>query len=213
MLKRALLVRHAESEEDVDPTIRSHIIDSRISVTAAGKKQVEELARKLRPSIKSCTSVRLIASVTNRALQTTQLFSSHFPQKKFDVVHDDRIRSLNWGNVDETTIRQVERERYKVGVLYFQFPEGDDTKSFVKGIEDFVSDLRLSGQEVTYPECLVIFTHGFALRVIAKAALGISDEDFRYLANPPNCYVATLNFSRGKFSLEDPLPIVNFEIK
>lgn len=212
MLKQMILVRHAESEEDVNPTIRSHILDSQISLTLAGQKQVTELVNKLRPFIESCRSVRLIASTTNRAKQTTQLFSEQFTECEFDVVYEDRVRSLNWGTVDEKTIRQVEKERYQVGVLYFQFPGGDDTKVFVESIESFVEELKEAGTEASHPECVIIFTHGFALRVIAKAAVGMSDEEFRYLANPPNCYVVSLRYSGGDFELDKPLPRIDFEI-
>jgi len=212
MLKQVILVRHAESEEDVDPTIRSHIVDSRISVTLAGKKQVKALANSLRPLIEPYKEARLIASTTNRAKQTTLLFCKHFPRHKFVIRYEDRIRSLNWGNVDETTIRKVELERYQTGVLYFQFPEGDDTRVFVKAIENFVRQLKKSGKEISHPECVVIFTHGFAMRVIAKSAIGMSDQEFRYLANPPNCYVVSLLFKDGFFSLEKPLPKINFDI-
>jgi len=96
--------------------------------------------------------------------------------------------------------------------LYFQFPGGDDTKVFVEGIESFVEELKEAGKEASHPECVVIFTHGFALRVIAKAAVGMSDEEFRYLANPPNCYVASLRYSNGDFSLNSPLPKIDFKI-
>jgi len=212
MLKQLILVRHGESEEDVNPTIRSHIVDSRISLTLAGRKQVTRLANALSSQIRLHKNVRLIASTTNRAVQTTQLFCSQFPDQNFEVVSEDRIRSLNWGNVDESTIRQVEYQRYQVGVLYFQFPEGDDTKVFVGGIKNFVDELREAGKVVSYPECVVVFTHGFALRVVAKEAIRMSDEGFRYLANPPNCYTSSLSFDGEEFFLEEPLPQINFKI-
>ncbi len=212
MLKQMILVRHAESEEDVNPTIRSHILDSRIALTSAGKKQVAELAKNLCPLIEPYKNVRLVASITNRAKQTTQLFSKQFPDRKFEVVYEDRVRSLNWGSVDETNIRRVESERYQVGVLYFRFPEGDDTNVFVKEIESFVKELKEAGKEASHPECVVVFTHGFALRVIVKAAIGMSDDEFRYLANPSNCHVVSLGFREDVFSLKDPLQRINFEI-
>lgn len=212
MLKQIFLVRHAQSEEDVDPNIRNRVHDHRISVTATGKTQVAELAELLRPKIDAYHRIRVIVSSSNRAQQTMHLFSSYFPDKQFEIVHEECVRNLNWGNVDETTICEVEQERYRVGVLYFQFPEGDDTRVLVRNIEKFSDRLLASGRDSAYPECVIIFTHGFALRVIAKAILSISDEDFRYLSNPPNCYVATLNVTEVGVTLEEPLKKVTFEI-
>lgn len=140
------------------------------------------------------------------------LFCSYFPAINFEVVHEKCIKNLNWGNVDETTLKEVEQERYRVGVLYFQFPEGDNTSEFVKRIEKYVTQLIRDGRDETYSECVIIFTHGFALRVIAKALLNMSDEEFRYLSNPPNCYIATVNITKSEIALEEPLPKIKFKI-
>jgi len=212
MLKQVFLVRHAQSEEDVDPNIRNGACDHRISITSTGKSQVVEMVRVLRPKILTYGHVKIVTSSSNRAHQTMSLFCSHFPEIEFEVVHKECIRNLNWGNVDENTIKEVEQERYRVGVLHFQFPRGDNTPEFVREIEKYVAQLVKDGRTKVYPECVVIFTHGFALRVIAKAFLCMSDDEFRYLSNPPNCYVATVNITKSGITLEEALPKIKFRI-
>jgi len=212
MLKKVFLVRHAQSEEDVDPNVRNSAHDTRISITSVGKQQVVQLVDAMTPKIGDYQRVKIITSPSTRADQTTFLFCSRFPTVTFDVVHEECIRNLNWGNVDETTMKEVEQERYRVGVLYFQFPGGDDTPKFVKKIEEFVARLLQDGLQHDHPKCVIIFTHGFALRVIAKAFLSMSDEEFRYLSNPPNCYVATINITQSGIDLEEPLPRIKFKI-
>lgn len=213
MLKQVFLVRHAQSEEDVHPDVRNSISDRRISITAMGKKQALETARMLSSEISAYHEVKIITSPSNRADQTMSLFCSSFPSINFCTSIESRIRNLNWGNVDEKTIKEVEEERYRVGVLRFQFPQGDYTPDFVHGIECFVEELKEVGMSEKHPECAVIFTHGFALRVIVKAFLAITDEEFRFLANPPNCYVAVLNSVKpGQFVLKEPLPKINFYV-
>lgn len=212
MLKQIFLVRHAQSEEDVDPNIRNGVHDSRIAITSTGKSQVASIAKILHPKISGYKRIKIITSPSNRAHQTMSLFRSYFPEISFEVVHEKCIKNLNWGNVDETTLREVEQERYRIGVLYFQFPEGDNTSELVKRIEKYVARLIRDGRNETYPECVIIFTHGFALRVIVKALLNMSDDEFRYLSNPPNCYVATVNITRSGITLEEPLPKIKFKI-
>lgn len=212
MLKKIFLIRHAQSEEDVDPSIRNRVHDSRISVTSTGKSQVFELVNKLRSRLAIYKSVKIIASSTNRAQQTMRLFSSQIPEVDFEIKHEKCVRNLDWGDVNDQTIRSVEQERYSTGVLYFQFPNGDDSKRFVSDIELFVAGLLEKGQDDSHAECVVIFTHGFALRVIAKAILRISDDDFRYLANPTNCYVASFDIATNGIVLEEPLPKIKFKI-
>lgn len=212
MLKQVFLVRHAQSEEDVDPSMRNGTTDRRISITTVGKRQALEAAEILSPKIFVYQRVKIITSPSNRANQTMSLFCSSFPLIDFDSSIEPRIRNLNWGNVDENTVKAVEKERYRVGVLHFQFPQGDSTPDFVRGVEDFIGELKEEGMSKNHPECAVIFTHGFALRIIVKAFLATTDEDFRFLANPPNCYVATLDRGEsGEFILQEPFPKVNFE--
>jgi len=78
----------------------------------------------------------------------------------------------------------------------------------VVGKDEFGKDWRAEA----HPECVIIFTHGFALRVIAKAFLHMSDEEFRYLSNPPNCYVATVNITKSGIVLKEPLPKIKSKI-
>lgn len=213
MLKQVFLVRHAQSDEDIEPGIHNHISDRRISITSIGKEQTLEMVRILSQDISIYQRVKIITSPSNRAEQTMSLFCSSFPLINFYTSIEPRIRNLNWGNVDEKTIKEVEEERYRVGVLNFRFPQGDYTPAFVRDIERFVEELKEGGMSENHPECAVIFTHGFALRVIVKAFLAISDQEFRFYANPPNCYVAVLNsVESGQFVLKEPLPKINFYV-
>lgn len=63
------------------------------------------------------------------------------------------------------------------------------------------------GTEDDSPELLVIVTHGFAMRIIAKALLQMSDADFRWIKNPPNCYIADFGINdSGAVKISEPLP-------
>lgn len=212
MLKQVFLIRHAQSEEDIDSAMHGRVPDQRIAITSTGKKQVLDLVKKLAPKISVYKRIKIITSFSNRADQTMLLFCSQFPLIHFDILFESCIRNLNWGNVDEFSLKKVEQERYLVGVLYFQFPCGDNTPEFVHNIECFVNKLKKEGKAKKHPECMIIFTHGFALRVIAKVFLNINDEDFRFLANPPNCYVSTIDIIKtGEAVLKELLPKTNFK--
>jgi broad specificity phosphatase PhoE len=212
MLSRILLIRHGQSQEDVDPNVKGREQDHRISITSTGKQQVLALAKQLRSAMGAYQRVRLTSSHSTRARQTMRLFEQQFPSIAFETTIEPCVRNLDWGNVDESSIRAVEAARYRAGVLYFQFPGGDNTPAFVADIETYVERLLRDGVRSYAPECVIIFTHGFALRVIAKALLKMSDEEFRYLANPPNCYVASFSVSHAGVIIEEPLPRVTFDI-
>ncbi len=212
MLRQVFLIRHAESGEDVNPNIRNEVSDNQISLTGIGVEQVNAMVERILPQLARYSRIKVFVSPSNRAVETLEAFISYFPDAEFDVVNEPRIRNLDWGNTTIENVREIERQRYEVGVLYFQFPGGDNTPEFVQNIQRFVDELQAEGARADYPECVIMFMHGFALRLVAKAFLGMSDDAFRYLANPANCYVAVLDISESGVSLQEPLPIVRFNI-
>ena len=71
MLKRIFLVRHAQSEEDIDPCLHSVVPDRRISITTTGKKQALEIVGNLSQEINLYQRVKVITSPSNRADQSS----------------------------------------------------------------------------------------------------------------------------------------------
>ncbi len=212
MLKRIILIRHAQSKEDVNPNIKNKYKNETIPITKLGERQVYELAEKIEPLISNYEEVKVFTSLTYRVLQTTQLFCSLFNSIKFEIQNERSIRNLNWGDANKDNLKSIEQERYRAGVLFYKFPNGDNSAEFVRRIHFFAQNILEQGKSDNYPECVIIFTHGFALRVVAKSLLNISDEDFRYLANPPNCYVSVLDITKKGVILNEPLPRIKFEI-
>jgi broad specificity phosphatase PhoE len=116
---------------------------------------------------------------------------------------------LDWGDITVENRAAIEAERYAVGVLNYAFPGGDNTPDYAEAIDRFVHETFRGRSSAIFPECVVVLTHGFALRLIARSVLRIGDEEFRSLANPPNCYCSEIRYDAGSdsFSLLAPLPI------
>ena len=202
---RIILIRHAESEEDINPNMHN-VDDSQIGITERGKIQAKNLASNLKESFESFDSVKIFHSPPRRVRDTAHLVLSHLPKKVIDMEEVECIRNLNWGDTTSENVKDVSKQRYDKGVLYFQFPNGDKTPDFVKNIKNFVRKKVLSLENRT--DCVIIFTHGFALRVIAKHILNISDEKFRFLANPKNCFYLNIDLIDGNAKAGTPLPTI-----
>ena len=202
--KRIIVIRHAESEEDISPNLNGERIDKEISITRNGKIQARNTVRRVLERVCSYDSVRIYSSPSNRAVETAQIIESGLRWVKADLLIEPRIRNLNWGNTAPENIRHVEKERYEAGVLYYKFSGGDNSATFVGLIGCFISEILNHDNES--PEALVIVTHGFALRIIAKFLLQMSDEDFRWIKNPANCYIADFTvLESGENVIETPL--------
>lgn len=203
-LKSIALIRHAESLEDVDPTLHNVSDDSIVSLTEHGRSKARNIGEHLSRKISHEERVRVYLSTSHRARETWEIISEFIVPVMIPTV-DGRIRNLNWGNITLETRSQIEAERYRAGVLYYQFPGGDNTPDYISAIGRFVSEVFLGKKDEDYPEHVVIVTHGFALRVIAKFLLAISDEEFRELRNPPNGYVLRVEHKNHSFIPETPL--------
>lgn len=197
-LKTIVLVRHAESLEDIDPTLHNISDDKSVMLTDHGKFQAREIGERLKREIFSTHNVKVFLSPSHRALETWRIICDTINPQSVPVV-DRRIKNLNWGNITLATRVQIEAERYRAGVLYYQFPRGDNTPKYVSSIGAFVAEMLYDKEKEDYPQHVLVVTHGFALRVIVKFLLSISDEDFRSLRNPPNGYVLRIEYADGRF--------------
>ncbi len=189
-LKKIIVIRHAQSEEDINPNLNGEKKDILISITERGKHQVVRTIERIEKVFSGIDSIRIYLSPSNRVLQTTSILYSKLGLDNLGVFVDPRIRNLNWGDVTPENIKKIEEERYKVGVLHYQFPNGDYSPTFVRRIGYFVEELLILGKQKRFPKGVIIVTHGFAMRIITKFLLQMSDEDFRWIKNPPNCYIA-----------------------
>ena len=204
-LKSIFLIRHAESVEDVDPTL--HVVkDEEVSLTDPGKAQLVDLGETWATRFASENNLEVYLSPSQRALETWQIFSPYFPNPQ-TIQMDSRIRNLNWGDTNIENRSQVEAERYKAGVLRYQFPGGDNTPNYVRKINQLVKKAVSTRKEDSSPKHIVIVTHGFPLRIIARYLLRIGDAEFKWLRNPPNgyCLEITYDINLDQFTATTPL--------
>lgn len=206
-VRRIIVVRHAESEEDINPNLNDEVSDYEISLTNKGVIQAKDMTQNVLSRLVSYNSIGLWTSPSNRAQQTVSIIKADIPQDVCrGIVIEERIRNLNWGSVTRKNIKEIEQERYDVGVLYYQFPDGDHSPTFVSNIYQFVKEVCFLKSGISSPEALIIVTHGFSLRIIAKSLLNMSDGEFKWLKNPPNCYIADFSISEsGNIHIAEPL--------
>lgn len=207
-LKSILLIRHAESLEDVDPTMHNISDDSVVGLTEFGKIQAKELGQWIMSKVGLSAKLKILLSPSNRAKETWSVIASDFANP-IEVDSDERIRNLNWGNITLETRSIIEAERYEIGVLHYCFPGGTNTPEYIRAIDELVEEVILGCLEPDFPEHIIVITHGFALRVIARSLLLIAEDEFRQLRNPPNGYHLELEClaEQGRFVPTEP-PLV-----
>ena len=209
-LENIFVIRHGESEEDVNPEIKGEIKDSEIGLTEKGIIQAKEAAENIRAELVGFEHITLYVSPYKRTQQTAEIILDTLQDGRIEMVTEPSIRSLNWGDVNRENLKEREQERYQVGVLHYHFPGGDKSPEYIDSIYDFVYKIVKekhinSGKR----EFVIIIGHGFSLRIIVKAFTEMSDEDFKCIKNPPSTFVARIYFdpTSNNFFMREPLPV------
>jgi len=204
--RKIIVMRHAESIEDIDKTVYAHTPDLEISLSHRGKKQSTDVSNAM-VGIIGRGKTHFYISPGVRLRQTYEFVTSVFPA---NIEHSFTVETLIlkqfWGDVTVENRREIETERYREGVLVYRFPNGESGPQLVERFRLFVSNLRQDFLKKDFPENIVILTHGFEMRVFLMVWFDWSIEFFESLANPRNCEMVTLSLRLdGSYLLEDKL--------
>jgi len=203
---RIFLIRHGESWEDVDKSIYERIEDASVTLTEKGQDQASSLGDALATK-KLSSDVRAFISSGVRSAQTYEIMASKWRDVECRVQEEPLIRKQNWGSFPVSRRESIEEERYRVGVFFYKFPNGESGKDVYDRITRFVDDLEFQYRHTQLPNDVIIVTHGLELRLLLMRLFRWSVEEFEGLAGPANgCCVTILHSGGANYVLEEPYP-------
>lgn len=215
------LVRHGESEGNVNKTIYRDLSDWKVSLTANGRDQARKAGVLLNTLVSETNPryelpfpgplARVYCSPWYRARQTADEIIS---QLHFDIEYreDPRLREQEWGNFQiEEIAERIKKERYKFGTFFYRMPDGESGADVFDRISGFLDTLYRDFQSNTIQENVIIVTHGLTLRLFLMRWFHWSVEEFESLENPENCQIVNLKYNRDKdkYYLTSDLVTVN----
>ena len=110
--KRIVLIRHAESEGNVDETMYQRKPDHRIELTERGKEQARQAGLALKELLDPDEQVYVYVSPYMRTMQTLyELGQAVGVDRVLGVREEPRIREQDFGNFQDATMRELKRER------------------------------------------------------------------------------------------------------
>jgi len=198
-------MRHAESLEDIDNTAYERIADEDMPLSECGRKQATVFGSRFVANFSSCGFLRIILSPSKRVLETTEILVSKLPASiRWSLATDHLIAKQNWGNVTIRNRFEIEKERYRTGVLRYQFPGGENGDEMLFRFDLFAKKLLREMSDFPTGTVLII-SHGFEMRVLLKSLLGWTEDYFESLAHPKHCEVKRLAFDNDSFILLDEM--------
>ena len=208
-----ILVRHAESQANIDPLIYSRVPDNQIGLTERGIQQASELGKKLTKYVKKGDIVTFFVSQFERTRATAREIAKYFPGHKY--FEDPRLREQEWGNLQHFQTREdlktlVATERTKVGRFYYRFPEGESGSDVYDRVSLFFESLYRQmdnyGKEITENRVFIIVSHGTLLRMILMRYERMAIEDYHKMPNLHNTETLILKrYPDGRYLLSEKI--------
>ena len=204
--RRIILVRHGESEGNVDWGKHEYIPDYALNLTARGRKQAVQAGEEIRATIREET-IHAYVSPYYRTRQTFEEVARVLGSRVVDITEDPRLREQDWGHLrSQEAGDQISKDRDNYGTFYYRIPDGESGADVYDRISTALETLHRDFQKVTYPDNCLIVTHGLTLRLFLMRWFRWSVEEFEGLKNPNNGQIVIMTKENsGKYWLDKKL--------
>jgi broad specificity phosphatase PhoE len=205
--KRIILIRHGESEGNLDRNTYALKQDFKLLLTSDGKEQADAAGLQIKQMVGN-ERVLFYVSPLWRTRNTFEHIARHFAPEKYAWKEDPRLREQEWGHFRDLKANvQIDNERNRFGTFYYRIKDGESCADVYDRVSDFLHSLYRDFEKPYFPENVVIVTHGMTLRLFLMRWFHWTIESFESLRNPRNCEIVVMlrNDTTGKFALTTEL--------
>ncbi len=205
--KRIILVRHGQSEGNVDKSIYDRVPDYKLNLTEKGREQ----AMKAGVEIKKIIDRESICSYISPYYRTRQTYEGIKIILKKNIsqeFEDPRIREQDWGHLrSEEISNELSDKRDGYGTFFYRIQDGESGADVYDRMSTFNETMFRDFNKKDYEENVLIVSHGMAIRIFLMRWFHWSVEYFESLKNPKNCQVIVLTKgSNGKYTITSGEP-------
>jgi len=199
---RIILIRHGESEGNVNKRIYAKKADYKLDLTEKGRKEAQNAGYQLQQLLRE-ESVFFYVSPLYRTRETFEQIAVGFKHDQFKYREEPRLREQEWGHLkSEDECDRIDRERDEYGTFYYRIPDGESAADVYDRVSDFFGSLFRDFEKPGFPDNAVIITHGMTIRLFLMRWFHWTVEHFEELKNPVNCEMVVLERnSIGKYEL------------
>ncbi|KAI3687569.1 hypothetical protein L1987_81269 [Smallanthus sonchifolius] len=214
--RRIILVRHGQSEGNVDEGAYTRVADPRIRLTEKGKREAEECGERIREMIEKDGAddwkVYFYVSPYQRTIETLRGLGKEFRRSRIAGVREEpRLREQDFGNFQDQEQMKIQKAvRVQYGRFFYRFPNGESAADVYDRITGFRETLRTDidigrfqppGEQSPNMN-LVIVSHGLTLRVFLMRWYKWTVEQFERLNNMQNGNMIVMQTGQGgRYSL------------
>ncbi|MBC8334004.1 MAG: histidine phosphatase family protein [Anaerolineales bacterium] len=189
---RIILIRHGESEGNVDREQYGKIPDFSLNLTEKGIDQARKAGAEIK-NIIGAETVGVYISPFYRTRQTLKYLRENIEENITSASEDPRIREQEWGHLrplEENEDIKIERNEYST--FYFRIPDGESGADVFDRVSTFLETLHRDFRKPDFPENALIVTHGMTLRLFLMRWYHWTVEEFENIRNPKNCQIIVM---------------------
>jgi broad specificity phosphatase PhoE len=220
-LKRITIIRHGESEGNIDQSKYETIPDSLINLTENGQNQAAGLINELpmclllRNSSRDIQKIpqvnlRIIYSPYIRAVDTMNIMTKNliriYPSLGQCLSFQESIllREQEWPTlkpIDQIDKEIQRKKELKEAGYYFRFLGGESCADTELRLRIFLQQI-----DPATNDHLFLFCHGEVEKILVKILLNLTVSEYYNMPNLKNCEFVTLNREKpGSYSLDSSL--------
>lgn len=208
--KRIILVRHGQSEADVDHTIFSRKPDSDHELTNEGHRQAHEAGRNIASLLKE-DKFGVFVSPYKRTIQTKNDILLELASKPAFVFQDPRLREQDYGAFPTKEDSKSNREtRFKYGRFFYRFPGGESCADVYDRLSSFFETLHRYFQRDDCPENIIIIFHSTAIKCFLFRWYHWNVRFFEIMPSyPPNGHIIVMEKPEGssQYAVSEPFKL------
>jgi broad specificity phosphatase PhoE len=223
---RLIVIRHGESEHNVDKDILKSVPDDAVHLTERGWSQALAAGEEIRKIIGD-SEATFIVSPYVRTRETFHAMAKAWKGQDFSTeyvltsdgapsglkwLEDFRLREMEFGNFeDPEKMKEHRASRKKYGEFYYRFPDGGESCADVLGrMSSFLVWLERHWELHPDYNNYVIVSHGIAINCLLMRWFNYSVDEFYSYENFTNCEYAVLEESaQGRLELQFVVRNVN----
>jgi len=191
---RIILLRHGESEGNIDRHVYRNKADNMIELTDLGSKQAENAGRRIKELIGD-DRVHMFVSPFQRTLQTARNILGTLNDQVGLIEKDPRIREQEFGNLQGDDFSTYREEQKVVGRYFYRFPTGESGRDVYVRVKDWWDNSLLQlnlRPKYAHVDTVVVVTHGLTMRLILMQLFMWSSNTFHTVFNADNCEMYVL---------------------
>ncbi len=187
--KRIILVRHGESEGNLDRTRYHTTQDFALKLTPAGVQQAKQAGMQIKELLED-EKVYVYLSPFFRTRETFQHIRESIDNNIIKTIEDPRIREQDWGHLRHPDDNKgIIEERDNFSTFYYRIPDGESGADVYDRVTTFLDTMHRDFEKHNYPENVLIVSHGLTIRLFLMRWYHWSVEEFESLHNPKNCQI------------------------